>query len=35
MEEWRVSNAAKNVRNEGEEPIKPLENNPQLFKLRL
>lgn len=31
MEEWRVSNAAKNVRNEGPELIKPSEENPRLF----
>lgn len=31
MEEWRVSNAAKNVRNEGPELIKSQEENPTLF----
>lgn len=31
MEEWQVSNAAKNVRNEGSELIKPVEDNPKLF----
>lgn len=31
MEEWRVSNAAKNVRNEGPELVRPDKEPPKLF----